>query len=246
MNWNDEIKNLRLPPLKRGAHSSPEAGVCAMEMVAFLERLPHSDAPECTCPVIAAYVRGINDMLPDGERNRLLPYLPRLVGTVAPQHQQARAEYLTWQAVRVFAPMALRAVGLYDHAAKLEAQTDLRDAAYAAADAAAAAAAADAAAAAAAAYAADAANATRAAADAAAAAASRAAAAADAADADAAAAAAAADAAAYATSRAAASTEIYDAALKALDGVLEIGAVTPRAWPREQVAKLEQLSTITA
>ena len=195
MNWNDEIKNLRLPPLKRGAHSSPEAGVCAMEMVAFLERLPHSDAPECTCPVIAAYVRGINDMLPDGERNRLLPYLPRLVGTVAPQHQQARAEYLTWQAVRVFAPMALRAVGLYDHAAKLEAQTDLRDAAYAA---------------------------------------------------DAAAAAAAADAAAYATSRAAASTEIYDAALKALDGVLEIGAVTPRAWPREQVAKLEQLSTITA
>ncbi len=187
MNWNDEIKNLRLPPLKHGAHSSPEAGVCAMEMVAFLERLPHSDAPECTCPVIAAYVRGINDMLPDGERNRLLPYLPRLVGTVAPQHQQARAEYLTWRAVRVFAPMALRAVGLYDHAAKLEAQTDLRDATRAAADA-----------------------------------------------------------AAYATSRAAASTEIYDAALKALDGVLEIGAVTPRAWPREQVAKLEQLSTITS
>ncbi len=208
MNWNDEIKNLRLPPLKHGAHSSPEAGVCAMEMVAFLERLPHSDAPECTCPVIAAYVRGINDMLPDGERNRLLPYLPRLVGTVAPQHQQARAEYLTWQAVRVFAPMALRAVGLYDHAAKLEAQTDLRDATRAAADAAA--------------YAA---NATRAAADAAYAAN------------------AAADAA-YAAD--AASMEIYDAALKALDGVLEIGAITPRAWPREQVAKLEQLSTITS
>lgn len=132
MDWNDEIKTLKLPPLKRGAHASPQDGVCAMEMVAFLERLPHSDAPECTCPVLAAFVRSVNDMLCDDERQQLLPYLPRLVGTVAPEFKQARAEYLAWQAIHVFAPIALRAVRLNDHAAALEAQTDLANA-YAAA-----------------------------------------------------------------------------------------------------------------
>lgn len=94
MNWLDTIKTLKLPSLQSGSHDSASAGLCAMEMVAFMERLPHSDSPPCTCPVLAAYTRGINDMLPDADRQRLLPYLPRLVGTVSPQHEQARAEYL--------------------------------------------------------------------------------------------------------------------------------------------------------
>ena len=76
MNWLETIDKLQLPPLQGGAHDSPAEGVCAMEMVAFIERLPHSDKPECTCPVIASFVRGANDLLSAAERQKLLPILP--------------------------------------------------------------------------------------------------------------------------------------------------------------------------
>ncbi len=120
MNWLNDIKNLKLPPLKKGSHRSTEEGVCAMEMVAFIERLPHSDSPQCTCPVIAAFVRSINDHFDDEYRQKLLPYLPRLVGTVSKPHESERATFLAWQAIHIFAPIALRSVGLNDHANKLE------------------------------------------------------------------------------------------------------------------------------
>lgn len=57
--------------------------MCAMEMVAWLAGEEHSDEPRCACPVIAAFVRAVNDALPsDGERGRLLrPLIPQLVGT---------------------------------------------------------------------------------------------------------------------------------------------------------------------
>jgi hypothetical protein len=105
---NDWMNGLTLPPLLSGAHDSPDKGVCAMELVAFIERLPHSDSPECTCPVIAAFVRGFNDMMNDHERQQLLPYLPRLVGTVSPEHEGKRAEMAAWKAIKVFAPLALQ------------------------------------------------------------------------------------------------------------------------------------------
>jgi hypothetical protein len=115
MNYLD----IKLPPLQAGSHETAQAGLCAMEMVAYIERLPHSDAPACTCPIIAAYVRGLNDLLPNSERNRLLPYLPRLVDTVSPPHERERGEYLAWAAITIFAPAALRAIGLHEHAHKL-------------------------------------------------------------------------------------------------------------------------------
>jgi hypothetical protein len=168
------LTNIKLPPLKRGKHNDPRDGLCAMEMVAFMERLEHTDSPACTCPVISAYARGLNDLLPDEHRNKLLPYLSRLVGTVAPEFESARAEYLAWAAITIFAPAALHAVGLnestFDKAKGLAAAAAnaARNAAYAAGSAANAANAADAAANAAyaAGYAAYAANAADAAANA--------------------------------------------------------------------------------
>lgn len=69
-----------LPPLgffgidlRRGAHTSREQGVCAMEAAAWLAGEPHSDQPQCACPVIAAFVIAWNDALPtDEDRNRIL------------------------------------------------------------------------------------------------------------------------------------------------------------------------------
>lgn len=105
--------------LAGGAHKRPEDGLCAMEAVAWLEGLAHTDHPVCTCDVIAAFVRGVNDGLDDASRQRLVAYLPRLVGTVSPEHRRERAEYLAWQAIRVFAPMALDAAGRKADAARL-------------------------------------------------------------------------------------------------------------------------------
>jgi len=88
-----DFTDVQLPPLQKGSHRSPKAGLCAMEMIAFMERLPHSDAPACTCPVIAAYVRVLNDEMPDRLRPRLLPYLSPLVGSVAPDYEVGRAQF---------------------------------------------------------------------------------------------------------------------------------------------------------
>jgi hypothetical protein len=229
-NWLDTISNIQLPPLSAGSHL-PNDGFCAMEMVAFIERLNHSDAPSCTCPVIAAYVRGINDAMDNKDRQRLLPYLPRLVGTVSPEHEQARAECLAWHAITVFAPPALHAAGLHEHAEKLagfdrargfqEAAATAR-AAYTATHAANAANAADAAARAA--YAANAADSAARAADAAADAAYAPARAAYTAN------------AAYATARAAYTAT--DLMLAALDAVLAIGPLGRGFTDVERVKEL--------
>jgi hypothetical protein len=115
-----DFTKLAVFKLSKHDHETSEQGLCAMEAVAWLEGLPHSDRPECTCPVIGAYVRSINDLMPDAERQKLIPYLSRLVGTVSKEHERERAEYLAWQALTVFAPAALRARGVEDWAVKLE------------------------------------------------------------------------------------------------------------------------------
>ena len=106
--------------LSAGNHPAPDDGLCAMEVVALLDGQPHSDHPRCTCEIIGAFVRGINDNMPDDLRQTLLPILPRLVGTVSEEHEQARHEFFAWQAVRVFAPAALRAKGYGRFAKALE------------------------------------------------------------------------------------------------------------------------------
>lgn len=78
-------------PLSSGAHASPDEGLCAMELVALMAGLPHSDKPDCTCPMIAGYVRRLNDYLGD-DRESLRPYLPMLIGTVSNEHIQIRFE----------------------------------------------------------------------------------------------------------------------------------------------------------
>ena len=211
--------------LQGGSHESADEGLCAMEAVAWLEGVKHSDSPSCTCPVIAAFVRSINDRMPDSDRQKLVAYLPRLVGTVSPEHEQERAEYLAWHAITVVVPGVLERAGLKHHAATLRGlgRHDWEAAANAAADAATASCAT---AAARAANAADAAARAANAADNAARAASYAARAANAA-ADAAraanAAADAADAAARAANAANAASADWEGALTMLDGVLAIG-----------------------
>ncbi len=101
-------------PLKRGAHQGRRDGMCAMEMVAWLAGEEHSDEPQCACPVIAAFVRALNDALPsDAARTRWLrPLVPQLVNTRGSAADERRRGLQVADAVvREILPKALQRAG---------------------------------------------------------------------------------------------------------------------------------------
>jgi hypothetical protein len=115
--------------LARGSHESPEDGMCLMEAVSYVAGEPFSDHPECASPVIAAFGRYFNDGLEEVTRQRLLPYVPRLVGSRGtPEVEKRRA----WMAVdwlcRVYAPAWLDLAGLSEYAESLRALAPITDA----------------------------------------------------------------------------------------------------------------------
>lgn len=125
--------------LKQGSHSDPSAGTCAMEVVAWLAGEPHTDKPQCACPVIGRFVIAGNDTMDHRTRQRLKAFIPRISGSRDPAAERARYEYLAWAAITVFAPIALDLAGLHDQAKTLRdfnKSLGLRAAAKAAADAA--------------------------------------------------------------------------------------------------------------
>ena len=102
--------------LERGAHQA-DSIFCLMEAVAFVNGDPWSDSPECACPVLSAYGRALNDAMSDEQRQRLIPYIPLLIGTKSSfEVEQQRAFILADLAVRVIAPIALRQAKLNSRA----------------------------------------------------------------------------------------------------------------------------------
>lgn len=97
-------------PLERGAHPTRSDGMCAMEMVAWLAGEPHSDEPQCACPVIGALVRACNDVMDDDGRTRYLrPLVPVLVNSRSGASvERARGLLVLDTLVRQLVPAALR------------------------------------------------------------------------------------------------------------------------------------------
>ena len=77
--------------LAKGTHTSPDEGMCLLELVAYEQGLPHSDRPACVSPVLAGMGRDLNDLLPDEPRQRLLPIRHLLPGTAGDGHDEARS-----------------------------------------------------------------------------------------------------------------------------------------------------------
>src|SRR4051794_11251757 len=77
--------------LSAGRHPRAEQGRCAMEWVAHLAGEAHSDRPECVTPVVGAFARSWNDALDETTRQRLRPYLGRMIGTAGDGLDDARA-----------------------------------------------------------------------------------------------------------------------------------------------------------
>lgn len=74
--------------LKRGSHRLPSDGSCAMEVARLVAGYPWvrvggpENFPESFCPVLSTALMYANDNLNDVERQKLLPYVVKMEGTV--------------------------------------------------------------------------------------------------------------------------------------------------------------------
>src|SRR5689334_13579888 len=93
-----------VPVLSRGRHRGPRRGACFMEMASFLAGERWSDHPACTHPVLADLARGVNDMLDDTHRQRLVTMVPEVVGLNPDEPRATTALLLT--AARAALPVA--------------------------------------------------------------------------------------------------------------------------------------------
>jgi hypothetical protein len=55
--------------------------MCAVEFASLLAGERFSDRPRCVCRVIAAFMRSLNDRLAHADRQRLIPYASRVLGS---------------------------------------------------------------------------------------------------------------------------------------------------------------------
>ena len=96
MQWLQALNELKLPDLIQGSHpDGPEHGMCAMEMISFMERQPFSDKPTGVCEILRGFVIAANDTLPHDQRQKLKRILPSLVDTeVEMQHMDRRRQVL--------------------------------------------------------------------------------------------------------------------------------------------------------
>ena len=128
MNTTEHTKNRQMPTvLKCGKHDNPEDGMCLMEAVAYVAGESHTDHPECCCPVIAEFGRVWNDsMRSDTERERLLKWVPRLVGTRADRATEQRRRELAFEwLTRECLPVWLDAAELTGHANAVRTMTGI-------------------------------------------------------------------------------------------------------------------------
>lgn len=114
--------------LLKGSHSARAKGVCAMELVAWMAGEPHSDHPACASRVITAFVINLNDVLGETTRQRLKPFLPRIVGTRGSEELEQRRGWMAadWL-IRVRTPAWLDLAGLKEQAAALRSLPEITD-----------------------------------------------------------------------------------------------------------------------
>jgi len=112
--WLDRIT------LNVGSHKSLDQGACVMEAVSYIAGEPWSDKPKCASGVIGAFMRRWNDDLDDAGRQKLKPYVRKLVGTAASSAvEDARAWLACDWMVRTHTAAWLDLAGLKDQATAL-------------------------------------------------------------------------------------------------------------------------------
>lgn len=87
MNAPVSHQNIRL---SRGRHSSPEQGVCVMELASMLAGERFTDHPRSVSPLIASFMRAYNDRVDDERRQDLYAWASACVGTRATRGDERR------------------------------------------------------------------------------------------------------------------------------------------------------------
>ena len=105
--------------LDHGAHESFDNGHCAMEVVAWLADQGHTDAPSCSSRVLRAFTIRLNDRWNTLDRQRLIPLLPRMIGTANDGQDEARSYLALDWLIRTFTPAWLDLAGLAARATAL-------------------------------------------------------------------------------------------------------------------------------
>jgi hypothetical protein len=82
-----------------------------MELASLRAGEPFSDHPRCVCPVIAAFMRAYNDRASHADRQRLVPYADRAIGTRGRAGRQRRDLCLAWAGARLEGGGPLRGLG---------------------------------------------------------------------------------------------------------------------------------------
>jgi hypothetical protein len=90
--------------LAKGGHESPDDGLCLMEAVAYVRGVEHTDHPACVSPVLGAFGRNLNDVLPDDLRQNLIPLIPDLPGTAGDGHDEERGYMALDWLIRTWLP----------------------------------------------------------------------------------------------------------------------------------------------
>lgn len=114
--------------LSVGPHSDPAEGTCFLEAVALIAGEPHSDRPRCVSPMLGKLGRRLNDHLPDDLRQRLIPLIPRMVGTADDGLDEAREQLALDWLFRTYVPTWLDLIGLGEHSTTLRNTPQLDDA----------------------------------------------------------------------------------------------------------------------
>lgn len=94
-----------------------------MEVVAWLAGEGHTDAPDCASPVLRSFTISLNDQWDQQQRQKLIPFLPRMVGTNGDGQDETRSYLALDWLIRTYTPAWLDLAGLTAEAQELR---DLR------------------------------------------------------------------------------------------------------------------------
>ncbi|CAO4184471.1 hypothetical protein [Methylorubrum aminovorans] len=123
--------------LLKGSHSfpGPDGGTCINEAAMVAAGLPYraitatEDCPPCFSRPLAAYALGLNDAMPEAERQGLMAFVLRLSGSAdAPAIEAARTAFLALESARRILPPLLDAASLPALAARCETASDAQSA----------------------------------------------------------------------------------------------------------------------
>jgi hypothetical protein len=119
------LKNIHLT---KGYHRAKTPGEwCLMEAAAYIAGESWTDHPKCVSPVLTSYGVALNDSWDDDQRQKLIPFIPRLLGTVGDGQDKARSYLAIDWLLRTYTSTWVHLAGLTAEASALREHTRIVD-----------------------------------------------------------------------------------------------------------------------